>query len=357
MKHLLWLALVCLPRIASAWDISGVNVSGEASFDYNFLSSGDNAYPGNGGALNDQYRFNQAQLQFKKETDEVSFLARLNYAPAPIATSGGSNRSSIETLDQLEIYYKLSPEWAIGFGRLCSTLGLESIMKSENVFYTNTVSYQAIVPGYGEGLRLRYNPGEWLSANLSTYNQSTNNAYGDDYTPTKTTELSLTGVAGPVTWFGGYYVGADRDVNDATKVTNKKLSDYWLTYKISEAWSLSLAYDDRTENIQGGETHFAQSTQAQLAYAVGRHTLGLRYESLLGAFDLDTLNNSSGVYYPAGANKVNILSVGDKFNLSDNMKLYLEYRKERTDKDVLLDKSGNGKKSLDMITLAIVAHF
>jgi hypothetical protein len=342
---------------ARALDIAGAAVSGEASFDYNYLSAGDNVYPAVGGAKSDQYRFNQAQVVIKKETDEISFLARLNYVPTQVATDAtNTTTASFGTLDQLEIFYKFSPEFSVGFGRFCTTLGFESPMKSENVFYSPTIALQGIIPGYNEGLRARYNPGEWLALTLSTYNQSTYNKFGDDYTPTKTTEFSATGVAGRFLWFAGYYYGTDTSTITPGLKIDKKTGDAWVTYNFSEQFSWSATFDSRAQKAEDADEQRAQSVSSQLSYIMGRHTAGLRYESLLGAGQLDALSGTTGVFYP-GADKVEAWSLVDKYNLSDHMKLYLEFRQDKADTEVFKNKNGDNTDRGSIVTLGAVAHF
>lgn len=348
-------ALIC--SAAHAMDVGGLAVTGEAAFDYNYLSSGDNAYPAVGGAKNDQYRFNMAQILIQKETDQISFLARLSYIPTTVQTDATtSNTSSIGTLDQLEVFYKLRPDLLVGFGRLCSTLGFESAMKSENTFYTPLIATQSLVPGYGEGLRGRYNPGAYFALSLSTYNQSTYNKFGDDYSPTKTTEVSVTGVAGPVLWFAGYYFGTDISSTAPNDKIDKKTGNAWLTYTINEALSVSASYDSRWQKPLDQSEDWAQSVSAQAAYVLGQHTLGLRYESVLGASSLDALNGTTGSYY-SGADQVQAWTVGDKYNLAENLKIYLEYRQDKADGDAIKNRNGDDTNQGSLITLGAVAHF
>ena len=358
------LKIISLPIIATLWglnasatDVAGLTVKGEASFDYNFLSSGENTYPAVGGALNEQYRFNQAQLQLTKETDELSFLARLNYQPTSYQTTAGTSQANIGTLDQLELYYKFTPTFSVGFGRLCSTLGFESLLKSENVFYSNSVSYQTILPGYGEGLRARYNPGEWLTVSLSTYNRSTYNLFGDDYTTTKTTEASATGVAGRFLWFAGYQWGTDGDGTAPNPKVDKSSGNVWTTYKFSDDFLFTASYDNRTRKQDGSTMNYTQSVLGQLSYAFQWHTLGLRYEALLGAGELDALNGLSTPTYYRGADKVQVWSVVDKFNLPEHFNLYVEYRHDGADQAVLTNSKGDATKELHMITLGALAYF
>lgn len=341
---------------ANAMDVGGVTVKGEAAFDYNFLSSGDNTYPAVGGAQNDQYRFNSAQVLLTKETDEFSLLARLVYQPTAYQTPSGTAKSNLGTLDQLELYYKVRSDFSVGFGRLLTTLGFESVMKDENVFYNNSVAFQGIEPGYAEGLRARYNPGEWLALSLSSYNRSTPNQFGDDYSATKTTEVSATGVAGRFLWFAGYVWGTDRnDITPSTSV-DKRMVDAWATYKLTDDFLLSATYDTRSARPEGGSWGYAQSITGQLSYAFQYHTLGLRYESLLGAGELDALNGTTGVFYP-GADKVQIWSVVDKINLSEHFHLYVEYRHDGADQAVMKNNDGDATKELHLITVGAIAHF
>ncbi len=353
------LTTICLslPFIARAEEVlSGITAQGEADFEYNFFSSGKNAYPASANAQDEQYRFNSAQVILKKETQDLSFFARLMYMPIEVTTPTGTNKSNFGTLDQLEIYYKINPAWSVGFGRLCSTLGFESAMKVENILYGNTVAYQGIVPGYNEGARLKFNPGEWLAVTLSSYNRSAYNQFGDDLVSTKTTELSATGISGRFLWFAGYYSGKDASTTVTGSAVEKSTTNIWVTYKFSDDFSWSASYDNRTQTPEGETLNFAQSISSQMGYTLGKHTLGLRYENILGAGELDSLNGTVGTFYP-GADKVEVWTVGDKYNLSEHLKVYLEFRQDHADQDVLKDSDGTATDHAHMITLGAIAHF
>jgi hypothetical protein len=338
-------------------DLGWADVSGEVSFDYNFLSSGDNTYPASGGVANEQYHFSQAQLLVKKETEELFFTARLIYMPMEFSTpAGDSSKNNFGTLNQVEVYYKVRKDLQLGFGIFVTTLGFESPMRTENTFYNYSVAYQGLVPGYNEGLRLKYNPGEYLAATISTYNRSAYNRFGDDYTPTKTTEVSLTGVAGRFTWFGGYYFGTDQTTTTPTAKIAITAADAWLTYKFSDDFSMSSTYDSKSQKPDGGEFQSTQSYTVQAAYTIENHTMGVRYEHLTGAGNLDALNGTTGVFYP-GADVVDVYTVGDKIWLSDHLNLNVEYRYDRADQAVLKDSSGANANAGHMVTLGMAAHF
>lgn len=343
---------------AHAADIAGFKATGEASFDYNYLSSGDNRYPSAGGVTNNSYHFNQAQILLTKETDEFSIIARFNYAPTDFLQNNTTpSKASFGALDQLEIYYKIRPDFSIGFGRLSSTLGLESLMKSENILYGNTISYQGILPGYGEGLRAKYNPGDWLALTLTTYNRTPNGQFGDDNAPTKTTELSATGVLGNFMWFAGGLLGTDGDGSVANPKIDRRASSIWATYKFYENFSLSAFYDARSQKPLGGSNIYAQSLSGILSYMSGKNTLGLRYETFLGAGELDAMNGTTTPNFYPGADKVEVWTLGDSYSLSEYLKLYLEYRHDSVDQAVLKNSDGEDTKDLHMITLGAVAHF
>lgn len=356
MKSLLLVSLfVTLPICAHAADISGIAVSGEASFDYNVFSIGDNTYPASAGAQNNQYHFSQAQIVLKKETDELSFLGRLNYTPTTVSTPSGSTTNDFGTLDQLEIYYRIRPDLQIGFGRLNTTFGMENQMRAANALYNYTVAFQAIVPGYGEGATLRYNPGEYLAVSVSSYNRATYSQFGDDSTSTKTTEVSATGALGPVAWFGGYYWGADVDTT-ARKV-DKSTGNAWVMWKISEAWNLNASYDSRFQKTAGTVSQVAQSMSGHLSYTFGKQTLAARYESLIGAGNLDSLSGTTNVYYATGIDQVQIFTVGDKISLNPHLDLHVEYRTDHADQKLMKTKNGGLTDKASMFTIGLVTHF
>lgn len=343
-------ALVLLMGTATsqAADIAGLTVNGEVAFDYNFLSSKDIATPNTGGAANETYRLNQAQVLIKKETDQVYFLGRLVYIPNQYTVAGTTTtKANLGTLDQVEIFYKIKPNLYIGFGRFLTTMGYESLLRSENAFYNTTIAYQGIVPGYGEGLRGKYVAGDWLTATLSTYNQATYNAFGDDYTPTKATELSATGVLRNFTWFAGYLLGTDLAVAPATNKVEKSSSSIWASYKIMDNSTVAVTYDSRTFKPDGEHLHWADAVSAVFTYGIGINNLGLRYEMVRGGNEI-----GYGI-----ADKINSIGVTDKIALSENLKAYVEFRMDHADEEVFADKDGAPTKDATIVTLGALASF
>ncbi|MGE5086841.1 MAG: outer membrane beta-barrel protein [Bacillota bacterium] len=337
---------------AHALDIGGITVNGEAAFDYNFLSGKDNTIPFTGAAENDTYRLNITQILLKKETDQVSFLSRLVYNPTTYSnTALADSKSNFGTLDQVEVFYKVLPSLHIGFGRFLTTMGYESLLKSENAFYGNSIAYQAIVPGYGEGLRAKYIAGEWLTATVSTYNQSTYNAFGDDYKPTKTTEVSATGLLGPVTWFAGYFFGKDGKL-PANRAENTA-SSVWASYKIIDDLLVAVTYDSRTRTPDTGVAGWSDSTSAIITYKLWMNNFGVRYEMVRGAMHL--AEGGTNVY--GSADKVDSLTLTDKIALNDNFKVYAEYRADHADQKSFKDDGGNSTEYSNIFTLGAVASF
>ncbi|MBO9666362.1 MAG: outer membrane beta-barrel protein [Bdellovibrio sp.] len=342
---------------AHAVDVAGVTVNGEVAFDYDFLSPNNEKMAFTGFAPNDTYRLNVTQILAKKETEQISFLARLVYVPTAYVTDattppGTKSTSNIGTLDQLEVYYKILPSLSVGFGRFLTTMGYESLFKSENAFYGNSIAYQAIIPGYGEGLRAKYVVGEWLTATVSTYNQSTYNVFGDDYTPTKTTEVSATGMLGPVTWFGGYYFGKDGQLPaDRAEHT---ASSVWASYKIIDDLLVAVTYDSRTTapdiGTAGGTAGWSDSTSALVTYKLWVNNFGVRYEMVRGAMHLQ----EAGASVYGSADKVDSLTITDKIALNEHFNVYAEYRTDHADQKVF---DNNSNEYADMFTVGAVASF
>ncbi|UXR65348.1 porin [Bdellovibrio bacteriovorus] len=339
---------------AQAVEISGLTVNGEVAFDYNFLSTKSTAMPYTDSVNNEAYRLRNAQILISKETDQIYFLTRLAYTPttyvSAVDTTGPTVTSSTNNfgaLEQAEIFYKPMQNLYVGFGRFLTTMGYESLMKYENAFYTTTIAYQSIVPGYGEGLRAKYVAGDWLTATLSTYNQAKYGAFGDDYTPTKTTELSFTGkIAGDFTWFAGYYLGTDKPDTTKPKVENSA-SSVWASYQITENMLAALIYDSYTTKPDGSGTQWADASTALITYGLGMNNLALRYEMVRGA---GTLAYGTG-------EKVDSLTVGDKIVLNENLNVYVEYRMDKADEKVFVDADGSPTDSANVITLGALAHF
>lgn len=347
-------ALVLLTTVtAQAAEIGGITATGEAAFDYNFLSSKSVGIPFTDSATNETYRFNKAQILFKKETDQLSVLTRLVHAPVTYTDGAVNKKNYFGVMEQLEIFYKVNPNLHIGFGRFLTTMGYESLMRYENAFYNNTIAYQSIVPGYGEGLRARYIAGDWLTATLSTYNQFNYGAIGEDDTDTKATELSATGIWSGFTWFAGYLIGTDAAPAPAGKA-DKSSSSVWASYKFNESLTLAITYDSRTTKFDGSHTQWSDSSSAVVTYAWGKNNLGLRYEMVRGAGEL---LDATGTAVYGIADKVNSLSVTDKIVLNENLNLYVEGRMDHADEEVFVDKDGAPTKDATLITLGALAHF
>nr|BFD58268.1 hypothetical protein CKG001_03750 [Bdellovibrio sp. CKG001] len=340
---------------AQAAEISGLTVNGEVAFDFNFLSTKSTAMQYTDGVSNEAYRLRNAQILISKETDQIYFLTRLAYSPTSYIsevetpatpTNAKSSTNNFGALEQAEIFYKPMQNLYVGFGRFLTTMGYESLMKYENAFYTTTIAYQSIVPGYGEGLRAKYIAGDWLTGTLSTYNQAAYGAFGEDYTPTKTTELSFTGkIAGDFTWFAGYYLGTDKP--DATKV-EKSSSSVWASYQVTENMLVALIYDSYTTKPDGSGTHWADASTALITYGLGMNNLALRYEMVRGTSTIGK--------YSAGE-KVDSLTVGDKIVLNENLNVYVEYRMDKADEKVFVDGDGAPTDTANIITLGALAHF
>ena len=339
---------------AHAVDVSGIAVNGEISFDYNFLSSGNQtAVPNVGGATNEAYRLNTAQILLKKETEQISFLGRLAYTQVNVdgtdtATGTTTTRQNMGTLDQVEIFYKALPSLQVGFGRFLTTLGYESLLKGENATYGNTIAYQQLVPGYGEGLRAKYTLNEYFTATASTYNRMKFSQWGEDYSPTKATELSATGTVAGLTWFAGYLFGKDGDdTTPLTGTTERSSGDAWVSYKFMDNLSLAITYDSLTTNVNDAGTNWSDSASAIVTYGWGMNNFALRYEMVRGAMHIG---------YGA-SDTVNSITVSDKIVMNENLNLYVEYRADQADEDSFKDRDGAATKNASIVTLGALARF
>lgn len=339
---------------AHAADVGGITVNGEISFDYNFLSSGGNtAVPNVGSATNEAYRLNTAQILLKKETEQISFLSRLAYTQVNVdgtdpATGMSTSRQNMGTLDQVEIFYKVSPSLQVGFGRFLTTMGYESLLKGENATYNNTIAYQTLVPGYGEGLRAKYTLNEYFTATASTYNRAKFSQWAEDYSPTKATEVSATGTVAGFTWFAGYLFGKDGDdTTPLTGTTELTSGDAWVSYKFMDNLSLAITYDSLTKNVNDAGTNWSDSASAIVTYGWGMNNLALRYEMVRGAMHIG---------YGA-ADTVNSITLTDKIVLNENLNLYVEYRMDQADEEVFVDKDNSPTKDASIITLGALARF
>ncbi|MNK96288.1 hypothetical protein D3C87_1165610 [compost metagenome] len=339
---------------AHAADVGGITANGEISFDYNFLSTGNQttAMPNVGGATNEAYRLNTAQILLKKETEQISFLSRLAYSQVNIdstdsATGTTTARQNMGTLDQVEIFYKVNPSLQIGFGRFLTTLGYESLLKGENATYGNTIAYQTLVPGYGEGLRAKYTLNEYFTATASTYNRAKFSQWAEDYSPTKATEVSVTGTVAGFTWFAGYLFGKDGADAPATGTTEIASGDAWVSYKFMDNLSLAITYDSLTKNENDAGTNWSDSASAILTYGWGMNNFALRYEMVRGAMHIG---------YGA-ADVVNSITLTDKIVLNENLNFYVEYRADQADEDSFVDTDGEATKNASIVTLGALARF
>lgn len=317
---------------SEAAEIGGINVTGEVAFDYNFLSSKDTPIPFTEGASNETYRLQSALVRVKKEDEQILFLSRLNYAPKQYSPDGTNTTTvSFGFLSQLEVFYKLTPELHIGFGRLITTMGYDSVMRSKNSFYNNTVAYQKIEPGSGEGLRANYILSDRFTVSASTYNQFNYGATGEDYTPSKATELSVAIRHSDMTWFAGYLTGKDAATTPATGTTDKSASNFWLSYVPGNGMLWVLSSGSLILRPEGSYTQWVDATSAMAVYTYGIHNPGVRYEIIRGAKEIGA--SADGL--------LKVLYVTDKIKLTDHLNIYIEGRFDRE----------------SMITFAALAYF
>ncbi|WP_413586204.1 outer membrane beta-barrel protein [Bdellovibrio sp. HCB274] len=343
-----------------AADIGGITVNGEIAFDYTTNSTGGNPtvggteIPFSGAAQDNTYRVNTTQILAKKETDKLSVLARLVFNPITYESApGASSKNNFGVLDQVEVYYKPQSNLYIGAGRFMTTMGYESVLRSENIFYGYSIAFQGITPGYGEGLRAKYIVNDLLTTTLSTYNQSNYNVYGDDYTPTKTTELSVNGTMGDLQWFAAYYFGKDSGTNTTGPVQNAA-SNVWASYRFTENLMAAITYDSKSYSTDLGEAGWSDSTIGIVSYKLWNNTLSVRYEMIRGAMHL-TEGGVLAVYN--GADKVNSLTLADKINLNENLNAYVEFRADEADEDAFRDSDNAPTKTAQMLTLGVLASF
>ncbi|WP_413559679.1 outer membrane beta-barrel protein [Bdellovibrio sp. HCB209] len=338
-----------------AADIGGITVNGEIAFDYNFSQDGISV-PFAGGASNEIYRINTSQILAKKETEQVYVLARLVYNPTTYVTQASpevKSTSNLGMLDQVEVYYKPRPNIYIGAGRFLTTMGYESVLRSENLFYGYTIAFQGITPGYGEGLRARYVAGDYLTATISTYNQSRYNIYGDDYTPTKTTEVSANGTLGDLQWFAGYFFGKDTAQAPSTGTAENTSSNIWASYRINENLLIAAMYDSKTNKPESGVVGWSDATTGLVNYKLWNNSFSVRYEMIRGAMHMREFDNA--VY--GNADKVNSLTLNDKIALNENFHVYVEYRADQADEEVFEKDDTTLTKNAQLLTLGALASF
>ena len=330
----------------NAAEIGGITVNGEIAFDYNFSQDGI-AVPFSGDAPNETYRINTSQILAKKETDQVSVLARLVYQPTDYSNGTTTTKNNLAILDQVEVYYKPRPNIYIGVGRFLTTMGFESVLRSENLFYNYSIAFQGITPSYNEGIRGRYVMSDLLTATISSYNSSKYNLYGDDYKPTKTTEISANGALGDLQWFAGYFFGKDTATTPGTGTAENSSSNVWTTYRISESWLVGMMYDSKIYTPDAGGGGWSDDTAFLVNYKLWNNSFSARYEMIRGASHL-------GVY--GNADKVNSLTVNDKIALNENLHVYVEYRADNAD-ETFTDANLKPTKDMQLVTLGALASF
>lgn len=336
---------------AYAYDVGGIDVAGEAAFDYNMVSTNDEPIPAAGGAKDNQYRFNYAQLLLKKDVDKLSFFSRLFYLPTTYDTGGNQSTANLGVLYQLEVFYKFSPKLDVGFGRFLTTMGYESPFRTHNLTYNYTISRQTLYPGYADGLRAKYYAHKYLTVNLSSYNRFANSSFGDDNSTSKATEISLKGSADNFIWFAGYITS--RDTNQTQKVDNTGTS-VWLAYKFWKDITFVATFENRTSDTKDSALLYTQSLSGTLAYTWGLHNFAARFERVTGA---DNINKINGAADFKTADRVNSITLTDKIAVDKNLNLYLEYRGDHADEKAFTKDSGSIVKNASMFTLGAIAHF
>lgn len=351
-KKLMCLGLLLnLSSVYADTEISGLTLSGEAAFDYNLVSTGDKAIPGAGGAKDNEYRLNYAQLLIKKEVDKFSFFSRLFYLPTTYDTNGSEATANLGTLYQLELFYKVTPKLEVGFGRFLTTLGYESPLRTINHTYNYTISRQTLYPGYADGVRAKYHFRKNIIAYLSSYNRFANSSFGEDNSSSKATEASVRGAFGDLTLFAGYITS--RDTNTVEKVDNKATS-IWAAYKFLEKASAILTYEDRSADSENTSMKYTQSLSGTLTYDLSNHHLVFRYEYVTGANDINAINGAADF---KDADQINSITLTDRIALNEHLNLYLEYRGDHANKKAFEKDSGSIVKNASMFTLGAIAYF
>ena len=351
MKKFIISLLTSIPLSTFGAEIEGIQFNGEAVFDYNFSTSQE-APPALGGAQDNQYRFNSAQLIASKDMEKLSFFTRLTYIPTSY-NMGGTQTSteSIGVLKQFEFFYKFTPQLQLGFGRFLTTFGYESPMRSNNIAYNYTIARQTLYPIYAEGIRAKYQFSKRLNLTVSNYNRIPEATYGDDNTSSKATEASLSGTIGKFAWFGGYI--HSRDENNDEKVNNNGVS-LWSSYALMNNLSVIGTYDNRSSKKDDLGKKYAQSLSGTLAYRFQNQNFYVRHEVVTGAGEITAINGAADY---KGADQVTSLTIGNKYVLHENLYLYAEYRNDSSDKKSFSTQGESLSKNLTVLTLGAIARF
>lgn len=353
LKKILTLTLACsiFTLSVQAEEIGGVNVTGEAAFDYNLVTLKNQSIPGGGGAKDNQYRFNYAQLILKKETEKLNFFGRLFYLPTEYESNGKQSTSNLGVLNQLEIFYKVDSKLQVGFGRFLTSLGYESPFRTVNHTYNYTISRQTLYPGYAEGLRAKYHFTPEILAIVSSYNRFADSTFGDDNSTSKATEAAITGTSGKLRWYAGYITSRDNNLTE--KVDNKGAS-IWGAYKFSDPFSFIATYENRSADTKASAMKYTQSFTGTLVYVLGINNLALRYEHVRGANDINAINAAADF---KTADKVESITLTDKIAIHENLNLYVEYRTDKADEKAFVKGNGGIVRNASMLTLGAIAHF
>ncbi|MNL29382.1 hypothetical protein D3C87_1510630 [compost metagenome] len=116
-----------------------------------------------------------------------------------------------------------------------------------------------------------------------------------------------------------------------------------------------MVFDGRNQKPNNADEIHAQSLSGQMAYTWGAHTFGLRYETLLGIKNLNSMNNVTDFY--ANGDKLQVWTLGDRIQIKDNLHLHIEYRPDVADEDIFKDQDSHDTDHLHMFTLGAVAYF
>lgn len=350
MKTWIILTGILISTFSFAAEISGLTVNGEAAMDYNFLSSQDTP-PALGGAKDNQYRFNSAQLTLKKDIEQLYIFSRLTYVPTTYTVSGTTTSTeNLGVLKQFEFFYRLLPNLHIGFGRFLTTFGFESPMRNTNITYNYSIARQTLYPIYAEGIRAKYFITNEVTLTASNYNRIPDATFGDDNTSSKATEVALSGTHSKFAWYAGYITS--RDEQNLEKVDNKGLS-FWTSY-VFDNFSLIGTYDNRSSKKESAGLYYSQSFSGTVSYRLNAFNFYARQEIVSGASDINKINGSADF---KDSDKIDSLTLGTRFTAHENLYLYAEFRRDRADEKTYLTKGGNLTKDLSVITLGAIARF
>jgi hypothetical protein len=294
-----------------------------------------------------------AELLFTKKSGEVTMKVALDYGRLVEVMSPADEVTKNITQATITYNPKSMESLAITVGKMITHMGAEGMKAGDNWQYSRSLLFNYGAPFWHEGAAVAYAfvPGKFTGT-FFLYNNSVGliednrqKHYGLQFiaTPIDGLTLAYNGISGREAQPSVGSIGA-LSYNGATRT----IHDLNGTYKINDAFAAQFdfiygqAKRGKVDGSNGSWTAFNVAAK----WTSGNFSLSPRF----GMFDdSDALVVDTTV---AGGQKLKTYTLTAKYNLGNGLETTLEYRMDKSDKDVFADDSGTLNKDSQSTILA-----